>query len=64
MVSVGGTALSSPWLPYANMLASAHMLGLSVYAGEVNIYMCCRAIEASKLRATPIEPNYVAELVG
>ena len=46
------------------MLATAHKLGRTVYAGEGNTVKCGEAIALSKLSATPIEPNYVAELVG
>ncbi|MEO1396357.1 MAG: DUF3102 domain-containing protein [Cyanobacteria bacterium J06634_5] len=64
LLSRPGDVVMFPWLPDAKMLAIAHKLGRTVYAGEDNIGKCGQAIAASGLRATPIEPNYVAELVG
>ncbi len=64
LLSFPGDVVMMPWLPDEKMLATAHRLGRTVYAGEGNIEKCARAIAASGLRATPIEPNYVAELVG
>ncbi|MEL6815242.1 MAG: DUF3102 domain-containing protein [Cyanobacteria bacterium J06598_3] len=64
LLSRPGDVVMFPWLPNAKMLAIAHKLGRTVYAGEGSVEKCERAIAASGLRATPIEPNYVAELVG
>jgi len=64
LLSNPGDVVIFPWLPDAKMLATAHRLGRTVYAGEGNVEKCQRAIAASKLRATAIEPNYVADLVG
>ena len=64
LLSKPGDVVMFPWLPDAKMLATAHKLGRTVYAGEGNVVKCEAAIAMSKLRATPIEPNYVAELVG
>ncbi|MEO0770519.1 MAG: DUF3102 domain-containing protein [Cyanobacteria bacterium J06649_4] len=64
LLSNPGDVVMFPWLPDAKMLATAHRLGRMVYAGEDNSRKCADAIAASGLSATPIEPNYVAELVG
>ncbi|MEM9092406.1 MAG: DUF3102 domain-containing protein [Cyanobacteria bacterium P01_F01_bin.53] len=64
LLSRPGDVVMFPWLPDAKMLAIAHKLGRTIYAGEDNIEKCGQAIAASGLSATPIEPNYVAELVG
>jgi len=64
LLSNPGDVLIFPWLPDAKMLATAHRLGRTVYAGEGNMDKCREAIAASKLKATAIEPNYVAELCG
>ncbi|MEM6597939.1 MAG: DUF3102 domain-containing protein [Cyanobacteria bacterium P01_C01_bin.69] len=64
LLSNPGDVVMFPWLPDAKMLATAHKLGRTVYAGEGNTVKCGEAIALSKLSATPIEPNYVAELVG
>ncbi|MEM6452393.1 MAG: DUF3102 domain-containing protein [Cyanobacteria bacterium P01_D01_bin.105] len=64
LLSKPGDVVMFPWLPDAKMLVTAHKLGRTVYAGEGNVVKCEAAIAMSKLRATPIEPNYVAELVG
>ncbi len=64
LLSKPGDTVIFPWLPEAKILASAHKLGRTVYAGEANVVKCERAIATSKLTATPIEPNYVAALVG
>ncbi|MGB3297273.1 MAG: DUF3102 domain-containing protein [Phormidesmis sp.] len=64
LLSRPGDVVIFPWLPDAKILATAHALGRKVYAGEANVARCERAIAASGLKATSIEPNYVAELVG
>lgn len=64
LLSSPGDTVIFPWLPDPKILATAHALGRMVYAGEANVVKCERAIAASKLRVTPIEPTYVAELVG
>ena len=64
LLSNPGDVVIFPWLPDPNMLASAHRLGRTVYAGEENVEKCQQAVNASKLSVTPIESHYVAELVG
>ncbi|MBE9064280.1 DUF3102 domain-containing protein [cf. Phormidesmis sp. LEGE 11477] len=64
LLSRPGDIVMFPWLPEEKILAIAHRLGRTVYAGEANLGKCERAIAASGLEATAIEPNYVAELVG
>jgi len=64
LLSRPGDIVMFPWLPEEKMLAIAHRLGRTIYAGEANISKCARAIDASRLKATAIESNYVAELVG
>lgn len=64
LLSKPGDVVMLPWLPDAKMLATIHRLGRVVYAGERSVERCGAAIAASGLRATPIEPDYVAELVG
>ncbi|MEM6452139.1 MAG: DUF3102 domain-containing protein [Cyanobacteria bacterium P01_D01_bin.105] len=64
LLSRPGDVVLFPWLPEENMIAITHRLGRTVYAGEANVRKCGRAIAASRLTATPIEANYVAELVG
>ncbi|MEM9150030.1 MAG: DUF3102 domain-containing protein [Cyanobacteria bacterium P01_F01_bin.3] len=64
LLSNPGDVVMLPWLPDARMLKTAHRLGRMVYAGENNLRKCADAITASGLSATPIEPQYVADLVG
>ena len=64
LLSKPGDTVIFPWLPDAQILAATHALGRLVYAGEANAMKCERAIAASGLSVTPIEPAYVAELVG
>jgi hypothetical protein len=64
LLSKPGDVVTFPWLPNAEIIAIAHALGRTVYAGEADIKKCQQAITRSGLRANPIEPNYVAELVG
>ncbi|MEO0808618.1 MAG: DUF3102 domain-containing protein [Cyanobacteria bacterium J06643_4] len=64
LLSKPGDVVIFPWLPHAEMLAIAHTLGRSVYAGEANADNCRQAIAASGLGATALAPSYVAELVG
>lgn len=64
LLSNPGDVVMFPWLPDPKIVATAHALGRTVYAGEANVERCQRAITQSGLRATSIGPSYVAELVG
>jgi len=64
LLSKPGDVIIFPWLPHAEMLATAHSLGRSVYAGEANVERCRRAIATAELGATAIEADHVAKLVG
>ncbi|MEL6453128.1 MAG: DUF3102 domain-containing protein [Cyanobacteria bacterium J06623_5] len=64
LLSKPGDIVIFPWLPHAEMLATAHSLGRSVYAGEADVEKCRRAIATAGLDATAIAPDHVAKLVG